>query len=122
MPWTVTKLKSNDTSTYDFYINTSTGSFTQAGFYNNQTDGALAADLSTTGFTYMGSEVAYAASESDYQEKFWARTTNATGIWQLMWNVDGALEADSVPITLKSFAPPASALAGFQNTCTAEGC
>jgi hypothetical protein len=87
------------------YIITTSGSFSQVGFLS--TNDTASAGQTTSGFTFFGTSVAYAANDSDYQMKFWATSTNTTGVWKLMWNANGNLESNSVPVVLKS-TPPVS--------------
>jgi hypothetical protein len=85
------------------YIINASGSFSQVGFLafnDSTTTGAV-----TSGFTWFGNNVAYATNSSDYEMQFWATSTNITGIWRLMWNVNGQLESNSVPVALKSTPP-----------------
>lgn len=85
------------------YIIPTTDAFDQVGFVGSNETAPTGAV--TTGLTFFGTSVAYAASDSDYQMSFWAQPTNTTGVWALMWNSSGAPEDDSVPVTLKSVAP-----------------
>jgi hypothetical protein len=73
----------------------------------------------------MGTQVAYAASESDYELLFWATSTNETGIYGLyvriypacsvlkevadckilQWNAAGSPSNGSFPVVIKSTPP-----------------
>ena len=57
------------------------GSYTQVGFVS--TNGTAPTGAVTTGFAFFGTQVAYAASDSDYELMFWATSTNETGIYGL---------------------------------------
>lgn len=85
-----------------YIINTS-GSFNQVGFLALN-DSAMTGAV-TSGFTWFGTNVAYAANNSNYQMQFWATPPNDTGIWRLMWNANGLSESNSVPVALKSTPP-----------------
>ncbi|KAL3424248.1 hypothetical protein PVAG01_03529 [Phlyctema vagabunda] len=87
-----------------FYINPSEGAFEQAGFVTNSSD--LPTGASTAGFSFFGTSVAYAKSDSDYELMFSAVDTNTTGVWALYWNSDGSVHDGATPITLKTTAPP----------------
>jgi hypothetical protein len=85
------------------YVITTSGSFSQVGFLSS--NGTAPTGAVTSGFNFFGTNVAYAASNTDYQMQFWATSTNTTGLWQLMWNANGQSEANSVPVALKSTPP-----------------
>jgi hypothetical protein len=63
------------------YIVPTNASYTQVGFIS--TNGTAPTGAVTTGFAWFGTQVAYAASASDYELMFWATETNATGIYGL---------------------------------------
>lgn len=82
-----------------FIIPTS-GSSSQAGFLSSNDTADLGAVTSC--FTWFGTDVAYEANTSDYQMQFWATSTDTTGVWRLLWNGNGDLESNSVPVVLNS--------------------
>ncbi|KAH8588999.1 hypothetical protein B0O99DRAFT_342394 [Bisporella sp. PMI_857] len=88
-----------------FYIVPTDGSFEQAGFAANAS--AVPAGGKTTGFSWFGTSVAFAGSESDFEMAFWAVNTNTTGIWSLYWSKNNTNVDNSVSIVLKS-TPPVS--------------
>lgn len=83
VPWTIntnsTTISFNET--LELYIVPANTSYTQVGFVS--TTGTAPAGAVTTGFAWFGAQVAYAASESDYELMFWATSTNETGIYGL---------------------------------------
>lgn len=98
--WTVAiNTTTNATATNaTFYIIPTSASFEPVGFVTaNQTapTGAV-----TTSFELYGSQVVYIADDS-FEAQFWAKTTNASDVWEIRWNADGVAEDDSVPVTLK---------------------
>ncbi|TVY46607.1 hypothetical protein LOCC1_G001842 [Lachnellula occidentalis] len=107
-PWPITANSTSVTfnETLDLYIVPTNGSFTQVGFATNT---SVPTGGVTTGFGWYGKSVAYAASESDYQLRFWAANTTTTGVYALYWNdntavtepIDGAF-----PVAIKSTPPP----------------
>jgi hypothetical protein len=85
------------------YIVPTTDAFEQVGFAANSSDipdGAV-----TTGFGWMGTQVAYAESESNYLMQFWAIPSDDSGNFALYWNSNGSAIAGAVPVTLKSVSP-----------------
>lgn len=92
-------------STLSMYIVTTSEDFQQVGFASN-TD-TLPAGATKTGFTFIGTSAAYAASELDYQMRFWASTTNVTDLYTLNWNGGGNATTPngSFPVVLKTKAP-----------------
>jgi hypothetical protein len=102
-PWTATSNTSAFSGNPELYIITTSGSFSQVGFLT--ANDTAATGETSLGFTFFGTTVAYAANDSDYQMQFWAASTNTTGIWKLMWNANGKLESNSVPVVLKSTPP-----------------
>jgi hypothetical protein len=109
--WTIapnaTNSSSNVTfnSTLSMYIVTTTEDFQQVGF--TSTSDALPTGATTIGFTFMGTSAVYVASESDYQMRFWASTTNVTDLYALYWNGGGNATTPngSFPVVLKTTAP-----------------
>ncbi|KAH8602218.1 hypothetical protein B0O99DRAFT_680358 [Bisporella sp. PMI_857] len=105
VPWTIT---ANSTSTsfnetLDLYIIPTAATFNQVGF---ATSDDLPTDAVSSGFSWFGTQVAYAASESDYQMQFAAVPTNDTGVFALYWDGAGATTLDGTfPVTLKSTPP-----------------
>jgi hypothetical protein len=67
--------------TLELYIVPTNTSYTQVGFVS--TTATAPTGAVTTGFAWFGTQVAYAASESDYELMFWATSTNETGIYGL---------------------------------------
>jgi hypothetical protein len=102
-PWTAISNTSAFSGNPELYIITTSGSFSQVGFL--AANDTAATGETTLGLTFFGTTVAYAANDSDYQMQFWATSTNTTGIWQLMWNANGKLESNSIPVVLKSTPP-----------------
>jgi hypothetical protein len=102
-PWIVTSNTTAFSGNPKLYIITTSGSFSQVGFL--PANDTAAGGETISGLTFYGTNVAYAASDSDYQMQFWATSTNTTGVWQLMWNANGKLESNSVPVVLKSTPP-----------------
>ncbi|KAE9378162.1 hypothetical protein N431DRAFT_399624 [Stipitochalara longipes BDJ] len=106
--WTISPNSSTVTfnSTESMYIIPTTGSFTQVGF-SSSTD-TLPTDAVTTGFTFFGTNVAYAASDSNYELMFWASATNTSGVYALYWNAAASTDDlinGSFPVTVKTTAP-----------------
>jgi len=66
------------------YIVPTGGVFEQIGFVSSADD--LPADAVETGFAWFGTQVAYAANESDYELMFWANGTDDEAIWSLVWS------------------------------------
>lgn len=92
--------------TLELYIVPTTGSFAQAGFVSASDNSSAPDGAVTTGFTWYGSTVAYAASDSDYQSMFWANVTEDPSVWELIWNAASTdLPTGSFPVTLKKTAP-----------------
>ncbi|KAJ9156042.1 hypothetical protein NKR23_g1013 [Pleurostoma richardsiae] len=102
LPWNLTSTDNSTLAASSFYIITESGAFEPAGFVD--TNSTLPSGAATTGFITYGPYVMY-LSGNTYVSEFWAKTTNTTGLWTLMWNQDGTDEADSEPITLKTTAP-----------------
>ncbi|KAN0108504.1 hypothetical protein V8E51_008246 [Hyaloscypha variabilis] len=106
--WTISPSNSTVTfnSTESLYIVPTTGLFTQVGF--SSSSATLPTDAVTTGFSFFGTNVAYAADESDYELMFWAAPTNSSGLYALYWDA-AASTADlvngSFPVTIKTTAP-----------------
>jgi hypothetical protein len=84
------------------YIIPSSGQ-NQVGFV--ATNGTAPADAVTTGFAWIGNSVAYAGNTSDFQSRFWAQSTNQTGLWTLLWNTEGTAIDSASPVILKTSAP-----------------
>ncbi|TVY29639.1 hypothetical protein LHYA1_G001017 [Lachnellula hyalina] len=107
-PWPITANSTSVTfnSTLDLYIVPTNGTFTQVGFAANS---SVPTGGVTTGFGWYGKSVAYAASDSDYQLRFWATNTTTTGIYALYWN-DNTATSDTpegaFPVAIKSTPPP----------------
>ncbi|KAH8782454.1 hypothetical protein BGZ57DRAFT_239107 [Hyaloscypha finlandica] len=106
--WTISPNNSTVSfnSTKSMYIVPTTGSFTQVGF--SSSNDTLPTDAVTTGFTFFGTSVAYAASDSDYEMMFWATATNTTGIYALYWNAAASnddIVNGSFPVTVKATPP-----------------
>ncbi|KAH6674327.1 hypothetical protein B0J14DRAFT_589746 [Halenospora varia] len=103
VPWTITANSSTVTfnETLYMYIVPDSGNMTQVGFAANGSvpDGGV-----TTGFAWFGKNVAYAASESDYEMMFWGLNTTTEGVFGLYWN-GGSLLDGAFPVTVKSTAP-----------------
>jgi len=112
VPWTIAANSTTQSfnETLDLYIVTTADSFTQVGFASSDT---LPTDANTTGFTWFGSSVAFAASDSNFELQFWANATTEEGIYGLYWNTattaaaaaDGTVMDGSFPVTLKSTPP-----------------
>ena len=102
----MTSTSSTFSSSPSLYIVPSSSSFAQAGFISSNS--STPSGAVTTGFTFFGTDVAYAPSSSSYEMQFWAQATNTTGVWALMWNQNGTLEDNSTPVTVKSIAPAMS--------------
>ena len=83
VPWTIEANSTDFTfnQTLEFYIVPTSGSYGQAGFVS--TNATAPTGAVTTGFAWFGTQVAYAANESDYEMMFWATATNTTGIYGL---------------------------------------
>ena len=83
IPWTIgansTTVSFNET--LELYIVPANTSYTQVGFVSST--GTAPTGAVTTGFAWFGTQVAFAASESDYELMFWATSTNETGIYGL---------------------------------------
>ncbi|KAF3761943.1 hypothetical protein M406DRAFT_333989 [Cryphonectria parasitica EP155] len=103
--WNATTME-NGTSTTDssaaFYIVTASNSYVPCGFKSSNTTAPTGATM--TGFTTFGSQIVW-VNGSNYQSQFWAKTTDTDNVYTLNWNVDGANQADSVPVTVKTVAP-----------------
>lgn len=87
------------------YILPTTGSFSQVGF---STTADLPSGAVDTGFAFMGTNVAYAASESNYEMMFWGTNTTSTGIFALNWNAAAAvadIPEGAFPVTVKTTHP-----------------
>lgn len=104
-PWTIaansSSLSFNETLV--MYITPNTGGFTAVGFASD--NATLPTNATTTGFTWLGSFVAFAASESDIQMQFWANETTDAGLYALYWDGDGGELTGGFPVTLKSTPP-----------------
>ncbi|KAI9744649.1 MAG: hypothetical protein M1818_002178 [Claussenomyces sp. TS43310] len=106
VPWNISANVSPApfTGTPSLYIIPSAG-LSQVGFVAS--DGILPAGAVTTGFTWFGTSVAYVASSSNYEIRFWAKPSNETGVWGLYWNSDTTRDDGVFPVTLKRDAPVA---------------
>jgi hypothetical protein len=83
------------------YIVPTNGSFSAVGFASSLPTGAV-----DTGFAFFGTNVAYAASSSNYKLLFWGSNTSVSGIYQLNWNAAATTLPDSAfPVTVKTTAP-----------------
>jgi hypothetical protein len=92
-------------STQELYIIPTNGTLSPVGFTNG-TD--LPTGAVTTGFTFMGTSVAYAESASNWELQFWANKTDYDGFYELYWNGGVTTIPDGFfPVTLKT-APPTS--------------
>jgi hypothetical protein len=100
---TVTSNTTTSITGSELYIVPTSGSSQQLGFVAS--DGTPPADAVTTGFIWDGTILAYEASSSDIQMKFWARPTNNSAVWTLEWNSDGISQGDSVSVVLKTTPP-----------------
>ena len=102
---TVNSTDTNTTTTTTastFYIITTVNAFSPVGFISsNET---APSGVETIGFTLYGSDVMF-ISGSTLEAQFWAMATNTTDEWEIMWNVNGANQDGSVPVTLKTTAP-----------------
>ena len=110
VPWTITANSSTDTlnATYSMYIVPTSGSFTQVGFTSSNS--TLPTGAVTTGFSFFGTNVAYAASSSDYELQFWANATTTDGIYALYWNaVSTDVPSGAFPVTVKTTTPTVTA-------------
>jgi hypothetical protein len=103
IPWPITANSSSVTfnETQYLYIIPTNGSFEQVGFASNS---SVPTNGVTTGFTWFGTSVAYAASDSDYEIMFWAANTTTAGVYALYWNAAGTPVAGSFPVVLKNYA------------------
>jgi hypothetical protein len=91
-------------STKSLFIVPTDGSFAAVGFADSST--TLPTGAVTTGFTFFGTNVAYAASDSDYQLMFWGANTSTSGIYALYWNeASTSLPDGAFPVTVKTTAP-----------------
>ena len=79
------------------------GSYAQVGFVSSAA--SVPTGGTTTGFSWYGTVVAYAASASNWELKFNAESTNTTGVWQLMWNDAGTDLSTDPAVVLQSTAP-----------------
>jgi hypothetical protein len=112
VPWTIS---SNDTtldSSLQLYINPTSNSFDQIGFYSSSNSSTtLPTGAVTTGFSLFGSALSYQDSAGSLEMQFSAMQTNTTDVWRLMWNAggQGGVTVDGfaiTPVTLKT-SPPA---------------
>lgn len=87
-----------------FYIVTTADAFSPVGFVSSNETAPTGAE--TVGFTIYGSDIMF-ISGSTLESQFWAMETGASGEWELMWNVNGTQQGDSVPVTLKTTGPTA---------------
>lgn len=109
--WTIAPNTTNSSSNVTFnrtlsmYIVIASMDFQQVGFASS--NDTLPSGATATGFTFIGTSAAYAASESDYQMQFWASTTNVTDLYALFWNGGGNATTPngSFPVVLKSTPP-----------------
>jgi len=104
--WTIQPNSTSVTfnATESIYIVPTSGEFTQVGFASS--NDSLPTGAVTTGFSFYGTAVAYAASESDYELMFWANATNTSGIYALYWNAGSNDTLDGAfPVTIKTTAP-----------------
>ncbi|CZR59852.1 uncharacterized protein PAC_09746 [Phialocephala subalpina] len=93
--------------TLDLYIVPTDDSFTQAGFASSNSS-SLPTGAVTTGFSFFGTSVAYAASESDYEMMFWANATTTEGVYALYWNAGSSSAPDSSFAVVVKTTPPIS--------------
>lgn len=114
-PWTISANLTNEAYTtapfvddsYSLYIVPTSGSFEQVGFLSNDDNSSstVPTNATTTGFTWYGTSVCYAASSSNYELNFWANATNTTGIFSVHWNSEGTAQGSAFPISIKSTFP-----------------
>lgn len=94
----ITAEDSTITDVGSFYIVATGSSFRSAGFISsNET---VPTNASTVGFKTYGSQVVF-VDAGVYESKFWATTTDIPGVWSLAWNVLGASQTNSTPVTIK---------------------
>ncbi|CZR69398.1 uncharacterized protein PAC_19298 [Phialocephala subalpina] len=106
VPWTITAKSSTVVlnATYSMYIVPTSGSFTQVGFASSNS--TLPTGAVTTGFSFFGTNVAYAASSVDYELQFWANATTTDGIYALYWNAASTdVPSGAFSVTVKTTAP-----------------
>ncbi|KAF2175845.1 hypothetical protein K469DRAFT_679410 [Zopfia rhizophila CBS 207.26] len=101
-PWNVTLASNTTTTKSQFYVITTSGAYSPAGFVASNETAPSGAE--TIGFTLYGSDVMF-ISDSTYHAKFWAQDIGADSEWKLVWNVNGTGQSASVPVTLKTTAP-----------------
>lgn len=104
-PWTIAANSTSVTfnETLALFVDTFSNAFSQVGFVNS--NGTLPINVTTTGFTWFGTSVAFATSGSDLEMVFWANATSDPNIWGLFWNTGGNPPQDSFPVTLKKTPP-----------------
>lgn len=85
-----------------------TGSIAPVGFVSVNDTSSLPTGAVTTGFNWYGTQVVYAASDSDWELMFWAIPTNATGFWKLVWNAAATdVASTTTPVAIKRTGPTA---------------
>jgi hypothetical protein len=88
------------------YIVPTDGAFEQVGFTGNAS--AVPAGGTTTGFSWFGTSVAFAGSESDFEMAFWAVNTDTAGLWSLYWGKNNANVDNSVFYCVEKHPSPAT--------------
>lgn len=87
------------------YIDPTAGAFEPVGFADSTTH-TLPDKAVATGFGFFGSSIAYSDSATGtVTAQFWAKMIEKDHLWVVMWNTDGKLQENCVPVTLKDQAP-----------------
>lgn len=92
-------------STASLYINPTAGAFEPVGFADS-TSHKLPDKGVASGFGFFGSSMVYTDSTTGKTgSQFWAKMTEKDRLWVVMWNTDGKVHENCVPVTLKDKAP-----------------
>jgi hypothetical protein len=90
------------------YIDTTSGSFAQAGFANDSSAALTNATTTTTGFGFFGTMLTWANSDDKLESSWYAEPLDGDGsVWKLLWNTDVDIASDAavVAVVLKDKAP-----------------
>lgn len=89
-------------STQYFFINTDDSAFDSVQISNS----APSDGYTDTGFVFYGNWLFWKSDSGDLQSKFYATPSGEDGVWTLKWNAAGSDDGTSVPISLRTQAPP----------------
>lgn len=95
--WIANGTLSNGTSVGSLYL--TPGGFQAVGVREEAT--ASSFNETVTGFGLFATQLVY-NNDSTLESQFWAQATVTDGIYALMWNMDGDLQDNSFPVTVKA--------------------